>query len=52
MDKHVFLHLCSELKKLHFLEEDTEIVSVEESIGTLLYILSHNADMRMAGNRF
>ena len=52
MDKHVFLHLCSELKRLHLLEEDTGIVSIEESIGTLLYILGHNADIRVTGNRF
>nr|POF00637.1 hypothetical protein CFP56_26207 [Quercus suber] len=35
-----------ELKRLHLLEEDTRIVSIEESIGTLLYILGHNANMR------
>ena len=52
VDKHVFLHLCSELKKLHLLEEDTRIVSIEESIGTLSYILGHNADMRVTGNWF
>ena len=50
MAKHVFLHLCNELKRLHLLEEDTGIVSVEESIGILLYILGHNVDMRVTGN--
>ncbi|KAK9986820.1 hypothetical protein SO802_031771 [Lithocarpus litseifolius] len=52
MAKHVFLHLCSELKRMHLLEEDTRIVSIQESISVLLYILSHNADMRVIGNRF
>uniref|UniRef100_A0A7N2KNV2 DDE Tnp4 domain-containing protein n=2 Tax=Quercus lobata TaxID=97700 RepID=A0A7N2KNV2_QUELO len=52
MAKHVFLHLCNELKRLHLLEEDTGIVSVQESIGILLYILGHNADIRLTGNRF
>ena len=52
MAKHVFLHLCNELKRLHLLEEDTGIVSVQESIGILLYILGHNADMRLTRNRF
>nr|POE59990.1 hypothetical protein CFP56_03584 [Quercus suber] len=52
MAKHVFLHLCNELKRLHLLEEDTGIISVQESIGILLYILGHNADMRFTGNRF
>ena len=52
MAKHMFLHLCNELKRLHLLEEDTEIVSVKESIGILLYILGHNIDMRVTGNQF
>ena len=52
MAKHVFLHLCSELKRLHLLEEDTIIVSVQEFIGVALYILGHNVDMRVIGNRF
>ena len=52
MAKHMFLHLCNELKRLHLLEEDTGIVSVQESIGVLLYILGHNADIRLTGNRF
>ena len=52
VDKHVFLHLCSELKRLHLLEEDTRIVFIEESIGTLSYILGHNVDMRVTGNWF
>ena len=52
MDKRVFLHLCSESKRLHLLEEDTRIVSIEESIGTLSYIFGHNANMRLTGNWF
>ena len=52
MDKHVFLHLCSELKRLHLLEEDTRIVSIKESIGTLSYIFGHNADMKVIVNWF
>nr|POE92703.1 hypothetical protein CFP56_42016 [Quercus suber] len=52
MAKLVFLHLCNELIRLHLLEEDTGIVSVQESIGVLLYILGHNADMKVTGNRF
>ena len=50
MAKHLFLHLCNELKRLHLLEEDTKIVSVEEPIGILLYILGHNVDMRVTRN--
>ena len=50
MAKHVFLHLCNELRRLHLLEEDIGIVFVEESIGILLYILGHNVDMRVTGN--
>ena len=50
MAKHMFLHLCNDLKRLHLLEEDTEIVSVKESIGVLLYILGHNVDMRVTRN--
>ena len=42
MDIHIFKHLCSELKRLHLLEEDIVIMSVEKSDGTLLYIIGHN----------
>lgn len=52
MAKHVFLHLCNELQRLHLLEEDTGIVFVQESIGVLLFILGHNTDMRLIGNQF
>ena len=52
MANHVFLHLCSELKRLHLLEENTGIIYVQESIGVLLYILGHNADMMVTGNWF
>ena len=52
MANHVFLHLCSELKRLHLLEENAGIIYVQESIGVLLYILGHNADMMVTGNRF
>ena len=44
MDIHIFKHLCNELKRLHLLEEDTVIMSVEKSDGTLLYIIGHNTD--------
>ncbi|KAK9991354.1 hypothetical protein SO802_026339 [Lithocarpus litseifolius] len=52
MDKTIFRHLCNELKRLHLLEEDTGIVSVEESVGTVLFIVGHNADYRLTANRF
>ncbi|KAK9997303.1 hypothetical protein SO802_021989 [Lithocarpus litseifolius] len=52
MDKIIFRHLCNELKRLHLLEEDTGIVSVEEAVGVLLFIVGHNADFRLTANRF
>ncbi|KAL0009520.1 hypothetical protein SO802_011022 [Lithocarpus litseifolius] len=52
MDKIIFRHLCSELKRLQLLKEDTGIVSVEEAIGVLLFIVGHNADFRVTANRF
>ena len=52
MDKTIFRHLCNELKRLHLLEEDTGIVSVEEVIGTMLFIVRHNADYRLIANHF
>ena len=52
MDKTIFRHLCNELKRLHLLEEDTGWVSVEESVGTVLFIVGHNADYRLTANRF
>nr|POE51263.1 hypothetical protein CFP56_14696 [Quercus suber] len=44
--------LCNELKRLHLLEEDTSIVSVEEAVGTVLFIVRHNADYQLTANRF
>ena len=52
MDKTIFRHLCNELKRLHLLEEDTGWVSVKESVGTVLFIVGHNADFRVTTNRF
>ena len=52
MDVHIFQHLCDELKRLHLLEEDIGIVSVEESVRTFLYIVGHNTDFRLTANRF
>ena len=52
MDKTIFRHLCNELKRLHLLEEDTGWVSVEESVGTVLFIVRHNADYWLTANRF
>nr|POE53204.1 hypothetical protein CFP56_13611 [Quercus suber] len=52
MDKTIFRHLCNELKRLHLLEEDTGIVSVEEAVATVLFIVEHNADYRLTANRF
>ena len=52
MDKTIFRHLCNELKRLHLLEEDTCWVSVEESVGTVLFIVGYNADYRLTANRF
>ena len=52
MDKTIFRHLCNELKRLHILEEDTGIVSVEEAVGTVLFIVRHNVDYRLTANRF
>ena len=51
MDKNIFRHLCNELKRLHLLE-DTGIVSIEEVVGTMLFIVGHNADYRLTANRF
>ena len=51
MDKTIFRNLCNELKRLH-LEEDTGIVSFEEIVGTVLFIVGHNADYRLTANRF
>ena len=52
MDKTIFRHLCNELKWLHLLEEDIGIVSVEEAVGTVLFIVGHNADYRLTTNHF
>ena len=52
MDKTIFRNLCNELKRLHLLEEDTSIVSIEEVVGTVLFIVGHNADYRLTANRF
>ena len=52
MDKTIFRNLCNELKRLHLLEEDTGIVSFEEIVGTVLFIVGHNADYRLTTNRF
>ena len=51
MDKTIFRNLCNELKWLHLLE-DTGIVSIEEVVGTMLFIVGHNADYRLTANRF
>nr|POE44760.1 hypothetical protein CFP56_77819 [Quercus suber] len=52
MDNTIFRHLCNELKRLHLLEEDTGIVSVEEAVATVLFTVGHNADYRLTANRF
>lgn len=52
MDIHIFQHLCTELKMLHLLEKYTGIVLVEDTVGMLLYIVGHNANMRFAVNCF
>ena len=52
MDKTIFRNLCNELKRLHLLEEDTGIVSFEEIVGTVLFIVGHNADYRLTANHF
>ena len=52
MDKTIFRNLCNELKRLHLLEEDTGIVSIEEVVGTVLFIVGHNADYQLTANRF
>ena len=52
MDKHIFKHLCNELKMLHLVEEDIGIVTVEELVGTLLFIVGHNTDFHLTANRF
>ena len=52
MDKTIFRHLCNELKWLHLLKEDTGIVSVEEAVGTVLFIVGYNSDYRLTANRF
>ena len=52
MDVHIFKHLCDELKRLHLLEEDTGIVSMEELVRMFLYVIGHNIDFRLIANRF
>ena len=52
MDVHIFKHLCYKLKRLHLLEEDIGIVSVEESVRTFLYIVGHKTDFRLTANCF
>ena len=52
MDIHIFEYLYNELKMLHLLEENTSIVSVEESVGTFLFIVGHNTDFQLTYNRF
>ena len=52
MDKTIFRHLCNELKRLHLLKEDTGIVSVEEAVGTMLFIVRHNVDYWLTTNCF
>ena len=52
MDKTIFRHLCNEWKRPHLLEEDTGIVSVEEAIGIVLFIVGHNADYQLTANLF
>lgn len=52
MDINIFQHLCNDLKMLYLLEEDIGIVSVEEVVGMLLYVVGHNKNMRLAANRF
>ncbi|KAL0012690.1 hypothetical protein SO802_007798 [Lithocarpus litseifolius] len=51
MDKIIFRHLCNELKRLQLLEE-TGIVSVEEVVGVLLFIVGHNAGFQVTANHF
>ena len=52
MDKTIFRHLCNELKRLHLLKEDTDIVLVEEAVGMVLFIVGHNVDYRLTANHF
>ena len=52
VDKTIFRHLYNELKRLHLLEEDTGIVSVEEAVGIVLFIVGHNDDYQLTANRF
>ena len=52
MDIHIFEYLYNELKMLHLLEENTSIVSVEESVGTFLFIVGHNTDFQLTCNHF
>nr|XP_023902166.1 uncharacterized protein LOC112013986 [Quercus suber] len=52
MDKTIFRHLYNELKRLHLLEKDTGIVSVDEVIRTMLFIVGHNADYQLTANCF
>ena len=51
MDKTIFRHLCNKLTQLHLLE-DIGWVSVEEFVGTVLFIVGHNADYRLTTNHF
>ena len=52
MDVHIFKYLCIELERLHLVEEDTSIVSMEESVGTFLYVIGHNTNFRLIVNYF
>ena len=37
---------------LHLLGENTGIVSMEESVGTFLYVVEHNTDFKQNANHF
>ena len=52
MDKTIFRHLCNKLTQLHLLEEDIGWVSVEEFVGTVLFIVGHNIDYWLTANHF
>ena len=52
MDFHIFKHLCNKLKRLHLLKENTGIMSMEELVETLLYIVGHNTNFQLTSNYF
>ena len=51
MNKHVFLSLCNVLKEKELLE-NSRYITVEEQVAMFLYVISHNEQHRVVGERY